>query len=369
MRIGIDARMYGINFTGIGRYIYELIDNLSKIDKENEYVIFLNKESFKTFKEPNSKFKKVLADFSYYSFSEQFLFLKLLNHNNLDLMHFCHFNAPIFYKKAYVVTIHDLTLSFFPGKKMNNIFRKLAYKLVLKLVTKHAKHIFAVSKNTKKDIINLLKVDSNKISVIYNGINPEFSKKTKVSRKDLFSNLNISKDYFLYTGVWRDHKNLLGLINAFSQFNKESRYQLVITGKYNPLYKEVVDLVKKLDLKDSIRLVGMVSENFLMALYQYSLAYVFPSFYEGFGLPVLEAMQSETPVLASNTSSIPEVCGEGNAIFFNPYNIDEIVNALYLISKDKKIRENLIKRGKDRVKDFSWFDMVKEILSVYNKVK
>ena len=140
MRIGIDARMYGSGFTGIGRYTYELIRQLAEMDRENEYVVFLRKEAFDEFEPPNRRFQKVLADFPHYSFTEQTGFLKLLNKTKLDLMHFCHFNAPIFYKKPYIVTIHDLTLSFFPGKKFNSFWRRLAYRLVLKTVTKKAKN-------------------------------------------------------------------------------------------------------------------------------------------------------------------------------------------------------------------------------------
>ena len=279
MRIGIDARMYGTGFTGIGRYTYELIQNLAKLDNEHEYVIFMRKEAFDNFEPPNERFQKVLADFAHYSFGEQFGFLKVLNKANLDLMHFSHFNAPIFYKKPYIVTIHDLTLSFFPGKKMTNFFHRMAYYLVIRNVTKRAKKIIAVSQNTKKDLQKALRVPEDKITVIYNGVNPEFAESKATPRPDLMKKLGLQKPYFLYTGVWRDHKNVVGLIKAFAALNKErgGQYELVITGRHNPTYREIPDIVKAMQLEDQVHVVGLVSEEDLITLYKHALAYVFPT--------------------------------------------------------------------------------------------
>lgn len=370
MKIGIDARMYGSGFTGIGRYTYELVKNLAEMDTENEYVIFLRKEAYTKFSIPNERFTKVLADFPHYSFAEQISFLSLLNKAKLDLMHFTHFNAPIFYNKPYIVTIHDLTLSFFPGKKMNNFIRRFAYRLVMKTVTKKAKKIITVSENTKKDLQKIFNVPEDHIKIIYNGVNPEFSEKSETSRPDLMKKLGLQKPYFLYTGVWRNHKNVTGLIKAFAELNQElgNQYDLVITGRHNPSYKEIPDIIKEMKLEDSVHLVGMVSEDDLKALYQYALAYVFPSFYEGFGLPPLEAMQCGTPVAASNTSAVPEICGEGNALFFDPYNVSDIKEKMRSIATDASVRQNLVNNGFERVKFFSWEKMTGEVLGVYKTI-
>lgn len=368
MRIGIDARMYGSGFTGIGRYTYELIRNLAEMDQENEYVVFLRKESFDGFEPPNKRFTKVLADFPHYSFAEQFGFKSLLNKSKLDLMHFCHFNAPIFYNKPYIVTIHDLTLSFFPGKKFNSFWRRMAYKLVLKTVIKKAKKIIAVSKHTKSDLQKMFNIPEERISVIYNGVNPEFAEKSETLKADLMKRLGLQKPFFLYTGVWRDHKNIVGMIKAFADMNKElgGQYNLVITGRHNPSYKEIPDTIKEMKLEEDVHLVGLVSEDDLKALYQNALAYVFPSFYEGFGLPPLEAMQCGTPVIASNKSAIPEVCGEGNALYFDPYNIDDMKEKMRTIATDASVRQNLVNKGFERVKEFDWGKMASSVLQIYN---
>lgn len=368
MKIGIDARMYGVGFTGIGRYTAELIEHLAQQDTEHEYVLFMRKEPFDNFKCPNERFRKVLADYAHYSFGEQFGFNKVLKKENLDLIHFTHFNAPVFYSRPFVVTIHDLTLSFFPGKKMNGLFQRMAYHKVIRSVTRKAKKIIAVSENTKKDLMKTLKVSEEKIEVIYNGVSAKFGGVEPTPRQELYKALGLNRPYFLYTGVWRDHKNLVGLIKAFAAFNEENgkQYELVITGPHNPTYHEVPDTVKELGVEKSVHLVGLVSEETIYSLYLNALAYVFPSFYEGFGLPPLEAMQCGTPVLASNVSAIPEVCGEGNALYFDPYNIDDIKAKMNDFIKDPTLRQKLVDRGKERVKFFSWAKMTTKVLEVYN---
>lgn len=368
MKIGIDARMYGSSFTGIGRYTVELIQQLAEQDAQHEYVLFMRKEAFEKFTPPNERFKKVLADYPHYSFGEQFGFNKILKKEKLDLMHFTHFNAPFFYKGPFVVTIHDLTLSFFPGKKMNHFIHRAAYQKVIRNVTKKAQKIIAVSNHTKQDLMKVLKVPEEKIEVIYNGVSDKFGGIQPTPRPVLNKKMGLSKPYFLYTGVWRDHKNLVGLIKAFATFNQEvgNQYELVITGPHNPAYQEVPDTVKDLDMEQYIHLVGLVSEEDIYALYLNALAYIFPSFYEGFGLPPLEAMTCGTPVLASSVSAIPEVCGEGNALYFDPYDLDDMKAKMQEFIKDPTLRQKLIDRGKERVKFFSWKKMTQSVLQVYN---
>lgn len=368
MKIGIDARMYGTGFTGIGRYTAEMIDELAKWDHKNEYVLFMRNEAFERYECPNKRFKKVLADFPHYSLGEQIGFNRILKQEKLDLMHFTHFNAPVFYNRPFVVTIHDLTLSFFPGKKMNRFIHRWAYHFVISSVTRKAKKIIAVSNHTKKDLIQTLQVPEKKVTVIYNGVSRQFGSTEATKRQHLMKKLGLSKPFFLYTGVWRDHKNIVGLIKAFVAFNQEvgKQYELVITGAPNATYHEVPDTIKQLKAENEVHLVGLVSEADLYALYLHALAYVFPSFYEGFGLPPLEAMQCGTPVIVSNASAIPEVCGEGNALYFDPYDIRDIQAKLKLFIKDPILRQRLMDRGKEHVKTFSWEKMTKEVLKVYD---
>ena len=366
MRIGIDCRMYSSNFTGIGRYVYELVKNLREIDGENEYVLFFNDPEFAKFNDDSGRFKKVLVNAKHYSFAEQIKFLRMIIKEKIDVMHFTHFNAPVLYGCPTVVTIHDLTLHFFPGKKMNNLFYKLAYKFCIKTAVLKARKVIAVSKNTKVDIKNILKIDEKKVEVIYEGVNDSFKPvNDKILLGEVLKKYGIEKEYLIYTGVWREHKNILGLIEAFSKL--KSDVVLVITGKEDKFYSgEIYKLIDKLGMKNRVIFTGLVSEEELVLLMGGAKVFVFPSFYEGFGLPPLEAMQCEVPVVSSVTSSMKEICFDA-AEFFNPHDTDEMAKKMELVINDENVRKKLIENGKKRVKEFSWEKMAGETLEVYKK--
>lgn len=371
MKIGIDARMYSINFTGIGRYVYELIHHLAVIDKESEYIIFMNQPEYDLFKPPNKRWKKVLVSAKHYSLSEQTKFMHALLKEQLDVTHFTHFNAPIGYFGKIVVTIHDLTLSFFPGKKMTSVVHRLAYQTVLKSVTRKAKKIIALSENTKKDLNRLLGIPEEKIVVIYDGVSDAFH---KISDEKILNKTRtkyaLYKPFLLYTGVWRNHKNIVGLIKAFSILKKKHKFEgfLVITGKEDPFYPEVKSTVTKEGLQKDVIFTGLVEDEELVALYNLAKVFVFPSFYEGFGLPPLEAFSCETPVCASNISAIPEVCGDA-ALYFNPEKPEDMAEKILKVWRSLNLQKELIKKGLRRVKMFSFRQMAEETLEVYKEVR
>lgn len=359
MKIGIDARMYSSSFTGIGRYVFELTRHLFDMDQENEYVLFMNEPEFSAFTPPNKRVKKICVNAHHYSFAEQVKFARILRRQKLDLMHFTHFNAPILYRGSSIVTIHDLTLSFFPGKKMTSWVHRAGYHAVLSSIVKRAKGIIAVSENTKKDLGELLKISPEKVAVIYEGVAKEFEV-MGIPKKDIL----------LYTGVWRSHKNLVGLLEAFAKLRNQGDFsgKLVITGREDPHYPEVRETISKLELEDRVELTGLVSEQHLIELYNEARVYVLPSFYEGFGLSPLEAMACGTPVVASNSSCIPEVCGEENARFFDPKNVDEMAKVIEDVWFDDELQNKLREKGLRRVKDFSWKRMAKKTFDLYNRV-
>ncbi len=366
MKIGIDCRMYRSNFTGIGRYTYELVQHFIEFNKNlknpHQLILFFNHPEYENSK-TSENVKKILVNSPHYSFSEQTKFLKILNKENLDIIHFPHFNVPIFYKKPFIATIHDLTLTLFNGRKMTKFHHRLAYNLTIKNTVKKAKTIIAVSENTKKDIQKHLKTHPDKIKVIYNGVNENFKKiQDQAQIQKTLQKYNINKKFLLYTGVWRNHKNIPRLIKAFNILKNEKNLdlQLVITGKPDPYYPEVKETVKNLKLGKSIIFTGMVSEKELIELYSEAKIYVFPSLYEGFGLPPLEAMKTQTPVAVSNISCIPEVCGEENAVFFNPYDIKDMAEKIFTLYKDKNLQEKLIKNGLSHIKNFTWEESAKK---------
>ena len=373
MKIGIDARMYSTNFTGIGRYVFELTEHLFRMDKENEYVLFFNNPEYDKFddKRFNGRVKKVLVDVPHYSLKEQTKLLSALRKEKLDLMHFTHFNAPIFYIRPKVVTIHDLTLTFFPGKKMTGFKHRAGYHATLHASVTNAKHVIAVSENTKSDIQKIYGLPRENVSVIYEGVNPNFKIIEDKERLEKVRNqYNLKKPFFLYTGVWRGHKNLVALIEAFAELlnQYDLDIDLVMTGKEDPHYPEVKQAVADSKLNGRVKFPGLVPEDDLVALYNLAEVYVLPSFYEGFGLTPLEAFACGTPVCASNTSCIPEICGEGNALFFDPNKKDDIISKMYEVYMDKELKKSLVKKGLKRIEDFSWEQMGKETFEVYKKV-
>ncbi|MFA6305443.1 MAG: glycosyltransferase family 1 protein [Candidatus Gracilibacteria bacterium] len=363
MKIGIDCRIYSSKFTGIGRYTHELVQNLIRINDEkmrpHEIVLFFNEPEFTAYTPPNQAVKKVLVNARHYSFAEQVKFLIKLNKEKLDFMHFPHFNVPYFYNRPYTVTIHDLTISLFPGKgnKIWKFFQRMAYDLIIKNSTVKAKTIITISQNTKKDLIEKLNVPEEKIEVIYNGVSDKFTliEDPQTFQKTL-NKYKIKKEFLLYTGVWRYHKNLPRLIEAFDilKNKKNLDISLVITGKPDQDYPETKNKVKELHLKDDIIFTGLVDEEELVHLYNAANIYVFPSLYEGFGLPPLESMKCGTPVVASNSSSIPEICGKGNAIFFDPYSAKDIAEKIEKVYKDADLQAELIEKGMARASQFTW---------------
>jgi glycosyltransferase involved in cell wall biosynthesis len=375
MRIGIDCRMYSSHFTGIGRYVYELVENLQDLDRENEYFLFFNDPEFTNFQARNPNFHKELANAPHYSLAEQTSFNKQLRLYELDLMHFTHFNAPILYRRPSVVTIHDLTLHFFPGKKMTSLLHRLAYTLTIRSSVRKARRIIAVSRATGGDIEQILKVPLSKIQVIYEGINSSFRPLPDRAQIDsTLSRYNITRPFLLYTGVWRDHKNIQGLLRAFQILSARLDLQLVITGRKDNIYAdEVFSLARELGLmpahqapQEPSRVIfpGLVSEQELVELLNAARAYVFPSFYEGFGLPPLEAMQCGTPAAVSNTSCIPEVCGK-NAVYFDPYSPSDMAASIEKLLTDPELYQSMVKSGLEHVKKFSWEKMARETHQLY----
>ena len=178
----------------------------------------------------------------------------------------------------------------------------------------------------------------------------------------------INKQFLLYVGVWRSHKNLPRMIEAFKKLRESSDIQLVITGKPDLHYPEVIDTVKRLKLTENVIFPGLVSEKELIHLYNAAMIFIFPSLYEGFGLPPLESMRCGTPVVASRTSSIPEICGNENAIFFDPYDVEDIAEKIAMVYKDAELQGRLIKNGAERASEFSWEKMSKDTFKIIQNV-
>lgn len=375
MRIGIDCRLFSQNFTGIGRYTHELVDNFIKLnDQQNrrhELILFFNKPEYDAFIPPSPAVQKILVNSRHYSFAEQFRFLFHLNKAKCDIVHFPHFNLPIFYRRPYIVTIHDLILHFFPGRKMIKFYQRIAYNIIIKNAVKKAKKIITVSDNTKNDLVKHLKVPAEKIQTIHNGISDTFTfLQDQSGIQKTLTKYKIAQPFLLYTGVWRSHKNLPRFIKAFGLIRKKENLdlRLVITGKEDKNYPEVKNTVQEFDLTDAVTFTGLVEEDELCHLYNAATITVCPSLYEGFGFPPLESMKCGTPVAASRTSSLPEVCGEGNAVFFDPYDTDDMARKIASLYKDAALQAELVEKGFRNAAKFTWEAAAKQTYELLTHV-
>jgi glycosyltransferase involved in cell wall biosynthesis len=366
MRIMIDARFWGTK-TGISAYTENLVKNLEIIDRKNKYIILLEEKYFDQYIPKMVNFKKIKISAPHYSVAEQVRLPGLIKKVKPDLVHFTNFNHPIAYRGNCIFTIQDLILSLYPPN-VGSIKKEL-YKLIINSAVQKAKEIIVPTESTRRDLINTLKVKENKIKIIPDGFTAPVIIKDK--KKDYLKNkYGISDKYFFYIGRFAPHKNINGLIDAFYLFKLKygAKYQLVLAGKKDKDYSSLIKRVKKLKLEKDIIFSGFIDDSDLGIVYQKALILLLPSFYEGFGLPVLEAMSVGTPVLTSNISSLPEIAGDA-ALFVDPEDKKAMAEGINKILSNNKFTKSLVQKGYEQAKKFSWRKMAKETLKVYNSLK
>ena len=378
MKIGIDARFYRKETAGIGRYTRALIWELAKIDQKNEYVVFITPEDEKEYDEEvrSKNFRKSVVSIKHYSLAEQTKFISVLNKEKLDIVHFLNFNHPIFYQSKFIVTIHDLTVLYFPvGRQQKDSFRRWAFKAVMNNAVKRSNKVIAVSKATKNDIIKSLNGNQEKIEVIYEGIDPNYritynTKPVTQERIDINNvtryTLHVTKPYLLFLSQWRPHKGLPDLIKAFENLKSKHKipHQLVIGGKPNPAFPEIPQAIRNSPYASEIITPGFIPEEDLPAIYAGADIFIFPSHYEGFGLPPLEAMACGTPVVAANVSCMPEILGNA-AEYFVCKDIDNMAEKISNALKDKSRQKEMIELGFKQARKYSWAKMAEETLALY----
>lgn len=375
-KIGIDARFYGPKGKGLGRYVQMLVKNLEEIDgnKDCDYYIFLRKENFREYQPAASNFIKVVADYPWYSFSEQILLPAFLNKYELDLMHFTHFNVPILYRRRFVVTIHDLILFHYPTVKNTTLnkyyyyLKLFGYRNVINSAASRADKIIAVSEFTRQDVIKNLHIDENKVAVTYEGCPASRDDKQESGNfAHISEKYGIMKPYLLYVGNAYPHKNLERLCVAFKEIRaKHPDMNLVLVGGTDYFYRRLVQHIVREKIQ-GINVAGFVSDVDLDIIYQEALLYVFPSLYEGFGLPPLEALAKGTPVVSSSRTSMPEVLGEA-VEYFDPEDVRSIVGVIERVISSERLQREIVEKGKVRLRKFNWHDMAKNTLKIYQEV-
>jgi glycosyltransferase involved in cell wall biosynthesis len=366
MRIVLDFRIFGPERGGLGRYNEKLLLNLVKLDLVNEYIVLLYDENYKLTLPKNFKIK--IVKYRWYSVAEQIFLPFILYRLKPDLVHFPHFNVPVLYRGKYIITIHDLIMSHFPSIKTSTlgrlafIIKRLAYNITIKNAVQKAEKIIAVSEFTKQDITKYFKLSEERtkaISVIYEGVS--------ASAMGQSVSVKLPEKFFLYVGVAFPHKNLDFLVDSFAEFIKfYPEYYLILVGNRNYFYNQLENYIKlnHHDIQAKIIYKGFVPDSELGAYFSQATAFVFPSLYEGFGLPPLEAMQFGTVVVASRSSCLPEIL-QDSALFFDPRNKQDLVNKLEIIIKNSELKNKLIARGEELVKKYSWEDMARQIVKIY----
>jgi glycosyltransferase involved in cell wall biosynthesis len=372
-KIGIDARMLGKGH-GLGRYVEQLLRGIGQYGGEHQYVVFvLNAECKMQNVELLSKFEIVETNVVWYSMEEQVKFSSIIKKQNIDLMHFPHWNIPLLYNDPYIVTIHDLTMYHYPRLEATTHgpvlywVKDMAHRLVVKHAVERAKHIITTSEFTKQDIRQALGVPLEKMTTVYQGVGIS-DQKSGNSGIDIKSRFGITKPYVLYVGAAYPHKNMDGLLSAWELFCEKygDGYQLVLAGKDSVFYQKLLEQYDHLISRSSVVFTNFVTDEELAVLYKNARTFVFPSLYEGFGIPPLEAIQYSVPVVASNASCLPEVLGEG-AYYVDPKSSEAIVDGLYLVCTNEDVRYVLKQQGREELKRYSSESFAKQTISLYTK--
>ncbi len=374
MRIGIDARAIYPNMDGIGRYGYNLIRTLSQMDPHSEYVIYKNQDYIGTIT-PQKNFQEKVLSVRRFSLLEQLMLPRILQADELDLFHSLHLSLPLFYSGMSLLTIHDimpvLFAWFFSHLGPLRYGAHFYFKLIVRASIKKAVKIIVPSIYTKNDLVQHLGVKEDKIVVCHEAVDPHFhliDKKYGWAR--LRRKYGLSSPFLLYVGNFRPYKNVERLLKAYAKWLSSfggMDHNLVIVGEDRTRVSRIKTLVTNLGLRDKVVFLGFVSDEDLVVLMNCAEAFISPSIYEGFGLPVLEAMACGTPVITSNAASLPEVVG-GAGITIDPYDVEGLTRAIQRVLTDEHLKQNMSEKGLQRAQSFSWIETAQKILVLYGEL-
>lgn len=376
MKIGIDARLYGLEHAGLGRYVMKLVQLVIKMDKKNKYVLFLNSRHVEKFR-GKKRIKVVECNIPIYSFSEQVILPFVFAKEKLDLLHVPHFNAPLLYSGKYILTIHDLIkhASVGPATTTHNqllyFLKRTGYLLLTSLISARAMAVLVPSKFVKEDVIKKLHTKPEKITVTYEAVDSSLQEVVldQSEKKEILQKYGLTQPFIVYTGSVYPHKNVDVLIEAIGKHNKvkEVDLELALICSRSVFWDRTNKKINDKGISNWIKMLGFVDDCDVSKLYSLALALVHPSKMEGFGLTGLEAMSVGLPVISSNASCLPEVYGEA-ALYFSPDNIDELVARLEELIKDSELRESLSERGYLQARKYSWEKMSEQTIAVYQNV-
>lgn len=367
MRIGIDARFYGLSSAGLARYTQELLNELGKLSSAHTFVVFIHPEDAAAFP-GNDRFELVETTTKHYSLKEQFSFKREVERAHLDLMHFTNFNHPIRYRGPFVITIHDLTLLRHAGKSLAAAAKVPVMRGVLRSAFRNALEVVTISEYQKRLIIEGFHPDPAKIRVVYNGIDERFhsAHMTQLQQDAFRKKKTGGSRYIMYAGQWRQHKNLVRLLKAYELLRRHHDVKLALVGKVDPAFPIIPKTISELKLEEDVILTDFVEDDELLRYYGAAEVFAFPSLAEGFGFTPLEAIAAGVPVASSSAEPMPEILGDA-AVYFNPRSTEDMVSSIESLLVDKGLRKQLIEKGAERVRQFSWQTTATQMLAVYDR--
>ncbi len=368
MQIGVDARLMHHQPAGISRYTWHLLHAMAEIEAPHEFTIFQHRNHRTALVDEANFSRATLFAPVHRGRMEQYLLPAELIRYPLDLFHAPDFIPPLHSPIPTVITVHDLAFLHWPHFITAD---SAAYYGQIDRAVSHARHIIVPSEHTRKDLIARLGVPDDKVSVIYEAADPTFVPLPEVeTRKEMMEKYDLPERYALFVGTIEPRKNLNGLLQAFRILTDRyniSDVGLVVAGSRGWLYEETLETIETLDLGSRTRLLGRVSDDDLHKLYVGARCHAHPAYYEGFGLPPLEAMACGTPTIVSNVSSMPEVVNDA-ALLVDPRNWEEIAVALQRLFTDDELHADLRRKGFQRAKCFSWRLAARQTLQVYETV-
>jgi glycosyltransferase involved in cell wall biosynthesis len=367
LRIAIDARK--LHDFGIGTYVRNLVRELARQDHDDAYVLLCRRADVEFVRTLGRRFEPCVEESGNYSIREQLSVPLALKRARATLFHAPHYVVSPLTRCPYVVTIHDCIHLRFPQYLPNR--RAYVYaRTMMGLAARRSRRILTVSQASKQDILKYLHVPAAKVEVVYNALDERLaSAPTDDDLQRVRERFLLTSPFILYTGNIKPHKNVERLIEAYSILRRRGveDVKLLIIGEEVSKYPGLRRLVHRHQLHAHVRFFGHVPDATLAALYRMAAVFVFPSLYEGFGLPPLEAMAAGAPVITSNISSLPEVVGDA-ALLIDPMNAAAIADAIARVLTDEPLRASLIARGHERVKAFSWERSVARIRQIYQDV-
>ncbi len=369
MKIGFDAKRIFHNTTGLGNYSRDLVRILNEFYPDNKLILYNPKPKKVTRLKlteqmtevlPNSKFWKKLS-----SIWRQKAIVKQLKNDNIELYHGLSGEIPIGLKQhniKSVVTIHDLIFMRLPH--LYSFFDRKIHFAKFKYAAKHADRVIAISEQTKQDIITYLKIDKSKIDVVYQGCNNIFKEeRTDIEKQELTNKYNLPKNFILNVGTIEERKNALSIVKAI----KDLEIPLIIVGRKTKYYQQIDQYIQNNKLENRVLFLEKLTLKELSCLYQMADIFVYPSVFEGFGIPIIEALYSKTPVITSKGGVFPEAGGPGS-VYIDPYNIIEIKNAINTLLNSKSKRSQIVQQGYEFVQKFNDDVISKHMMTVYNTI-